>query len=314
MPLTHLSSPNSSDGTGRIDRWRAQAERVADTYQKRAQTQPLLGLPLAFLTRYPARQGVLLASASAFRLFLWLLPLALLSTGILSAVTHHDGESIESASKTAGLNGAASQQVVTALQNGDKSWVIAVISGGLLFLWASRTLIRNLIVVNAHAWAAPPPKARQKDVLVTTFIFAGTWLVMFAFVGGLHRLNRAVPGGFLLTLVLQAVAVSALWFAIIKRLPDRRHDWLDLLPGAVLFGVGISIMNVVGRVYLPARFAHASAMYGSLGIASVMLAWLLLMGQLIVSSALANSVWSDFRSDRRAQVQSQRPDSSAGTG
>lgn len=299
MPLTDPSSLNRGDETGRVARWRAQAERAAENYQQRAQTQPLLGLPLAFLSSYTARQGVLLASAAAFRLFLWLLPLALLCSGILSAVAHHDSGSIESASKSAGLAGAASQQVVTALRAGDKSWVIAVVTGGFLFLWATRTLIRTLTVVNAHAWAAPTPRPRQKEVLGTTLIFAGTWLTMFAFVAGLHRLSRAVPGGFLLTLVLQAVAVGTLWLAIVRRLPDRRHDWLDLLPGAVLFGFGLSVMNTVGRVYLPARFAHSSAMYGSLGIASVMLAWLLLIGQLIVSSALVNSVWSDFRAARR---------------
>jgi uncharacterized BrkB/YihY/UPF0761 family membrane protein len=301
VPVSETVSRDRGDRPGRIARWRAQAEHAAVSYQKRAQTQPLLGLPLSFLTRYTARQGILLASACAFRLFLWLLPLALLSSGVLAAVAHNDGGSVESASKAAGLTGAASQQVVTALNNGNRSWVIAVLTGGALFLWATRTLIRNLSVVNAHAWNAPVPKPRQKDVLLTTVTFAGTWIAMFAFVAALHRLAHAIPGGFLLTLTLQAAAVGTLWFALTRRLPDRRNDWIDLLPGAILVGIGLSIMNTIGRVYLPARFAHSSALYGSLGIASVMLAWLLLIGQLIVSAALANSIWSDYRTDRRGE-------------
>jgi hypothetical protein len=36
-----------------------------------------------------------------------------------------------------------------------------------------------------------------------------------------------------------------------------------------------------------------------------MLAWLLLIGQLIVSAALANSIWSDYRTDRRQQIDEQ---------
>ena len=83
--VTPLVGPVPDDEQpGRIDRWRARAADAGNRYQERAQTQPLLGLPLAFLAQYAARQGVLLASAAAFRLFLWLLPLALLVAGVLA--------------------------------------------------------------------------------------------------------------------------------------------------------------------------------------------------------------------------------------
>src|SRR6478672_12124539 len=102
---------------GRIARWRARADTAADRYQKRAQDQPLLGLPLALIARYTGRQGMLLASASAFRLFLWLLPLALMAAGILAAAAHTQANSasLESASNRAVITGAGCQQVVTAL-------------------------------------------------------------------------------------------------------------------------------------------------------------------------------------------------------
>lgn len=294
---------DNGEGPGRIARWRSRADRAYIDYQERAKAQPLLGLPLAFLARYNARQGMLLASAAAFRLFLWLLPLALLSAGVLAGLAGSNSEGLQSASKVAGLTSAASQQTVVALQNGHRSWILAVLTGAVLFLWATRTLIRNLAQVNAHAWGAPRPRVGQKDVLLTSLIFAGAWVVVFGFLAGVHRLGQAVPGGLLLGAVVQAAALGALWFLISLRLPDRRRDRLDLLPGTVLFGCGLSLMNVVGRVYLPARFAHSSAMYGSLGIASVMLLWLLLIGQVIVSSSLANAVWADYRTERRPVVE-----------
>ncbi|MGX7678170.1 YhjD/YihY/BrkB family envelope integrity protein [Jatrophihabitans sp. DSM 45814] len=299
--MTELTDESASDDDelGRLDRWRGRAEQAADRYQKRAQTQPLLGLPLAFLARYTARQGVLLASAAAFRLFLWLLPLALLLAGVVAAVAHGKTGDVESASKTAGLTGAASQQVVTALDGAHKSWVVAVITGSILFLWATRTMMRNLTVVNAHAWAAPVPKPRQKQVLVSTLIFAGAWILVFAFAAGVHQLSKLGPGGVVLAIVLQGAAVSAVWLYLSLRLPDRRERWTDLIPGSLLLGFGLAIMNTVGRLYLPARFAHSSAMYGSLGIASVMLLWLLLIGQLIVSAALVNVVVLDYRTGRQ---------------
>jgi uncharacterized BrkB/YihY/UPF0761 family membrane protein len=284
--------------SSRVEKWRERADQAAQDYQRRAQRQPLLGLPLAFFARYGARQGILLASALAFRLFLWLLPLALLTAGILAAVTHDDSGSVESAAKTAGLTGAASQQVVTALRESDRSWVLAVLTGTVLFLWGTRTLVRALIIVNTHLWEAPPHRLRQKDVLFTSLSFAGVWVLLFACLYGIHRVVRLAPAGVVWTILVQGCIVSAVWLLMSLKLPDRRRDWLDLVPGAALVGFGLSIMNTVGRIYLPARFNHSSAIYGPLGIASVMLLWLLLIGQLIVSGALANAVWHDYRAER----------------
>ena len=50
---------------GRVARWRARADAAADRYQKRAQDQPLLGLPLARLLA-PARTWVLIPLIAMF--------------------------------------------------------------------------------------------------------------------------------------------------------------------------------------------------------------------------------------------------------
>jgi uncharacterized BrkB/YihY/UPF0761 family membrane protein len=71
-------------------------------------------------------------------------------------------------------------------------------------------------------------------------------------------------------------------------------------------------MQLVGRFYLPARFEHSSQLYGSLGVAAVILVWLLLLGHLTVISALVNRVWFDYRVDR-AQRESTAPGPSRDT-
>jgi uncharacterized BrkB/YihY/UPF0761 family membrane protein len=280
-------------------RLRARAEWAADRYQQRAQRQPLLGLPLAFLARYAARQGVLLASALAFRMFLWLMPFALLVAGILAGLSRDHARTIQSASKQAGITGAASQQVITALKDGDKSWWIAVLVGGLLFLWTSRTLIRSLTLVSAHAWQAPARKPGQRHVLLTTVVFAVGWIVLFVIGGLTTRMDRLFPGGRLLGIIVEVAAVTAVWLVISLRLPDTRSHWTDLLPGCLLVGAGLTIMHVASRVYLPAKLAHSSQMYGTLGIAGTILAWLLIIGQVVVCGAFTNSVWAEYRARRR---------------
>ena len=58
-------------------------------------------------------------------------------------------------------------------------------------------------------------------------------------------------------------------------------------------------MHVASRVYLPAKLAHSSQMYGTLGIAGTILAWLLIIGQVVVCGAFTNSVWAEYRARRR---------------
>jgi uncharacterized BrkB/YihY/UPF0761 family membrane protein len=299
-------SPDAGAGvaaprTGRVARVRARAERAASRYQARAQKDPVFNLPLVFIARYTARQGVLLASACAFRLFLWLMPLALLLAGIAAGIAGHDAAGVLAASKTAGITGAASQEVTTALRDGRRSWWIAVLVGGVLFLWTSRTLMRNLAAVNAHAWEASVPKLRQASILRITLIFAGIWLVMLAVSDLAIRLDRLLPGGVFLAILLQGAVTSGAWLVVSLRLPDRRTSWLDLVPGCLLVGFGFAVLHAVSRVYIPRKLKSSSELYGALGLAGVILGWLLIIGQVIVSGALVNSVWTDYRADRRAR-------------
>ncbi len=294
--------PVDPPGTSRIERWRARAEAAADRYQERAQTAPLLGLPLAFLALYTARQGVLLASALAFRLFLWLLPLAVVTSGILAGLVTSDPRAVQDASRSAGVTGAAGREVITALREGHRSWWVAVLTGAVLLVWTTRTLLRSLIVVNAHLWGVPRVKRRQKDVLLTAALFSVGWLGVITATALLWQLHDLGPGGTILAVVGQVALVAAAWLFISVRLPDGRRDLLDLLPGGLLFGVGLTVLNLVSRIYLPARFSSSSRLYGSLGVAAVMLAWLLIIGQLVVSTALVNVVWTEYRASRRTSA------------
>ncbi|GAA2747137.1 hypothetical protein GCM10009868_35340 [Terrabacter aerolatus] len=64
--------------SGRLARLRSRGEERANRYAARyaelARRVPLLRVPLEMATLYVARQGMLLASAVAFRAFLWWRP------------------------------------------------------------------------------------------------------------------------------------------------------------------------------------------------------------------------------------------------
>lgn len=273
-------------------------EAAADRYMQLSRRRPLLGLPLAFAAKYTARQGILMASAVAFRLFLWLMPVALLTAGILAGVAGSSATAARSATNAAGVTGTASKEIVTALRDGHKAWWIAVIVGAFGVLWALLSLLRCLSLVSAHAWQVPSAKPRPRQLALTIVVFIGAWTALFVSGAVVPRLDRLPAGGLVLAIASQVVVATAAWFVVSLRLPDARTAWHDLLPGCVLFGVSISVLHALSRIYLPYRVEHSSELYGALGIAGVILAWLLIIGQVIVASAMANVVWTEYQHAR----------------
>jgi uncharacterized BrkB/YihY/UPF0761 family membrane protein len=285
---------------GRIARLRARADALNSRYRELALARPALGLPLVLYTRYLSRQGALLASAVAFRLYLWLMPLALLAAGVLAKVSDSDSGGLTHAARDAGVAGVASQQVVTALRAGHRSWWIAVIIGSVGFVWATRSLMRTVLTVNIHVWHGAIPSQLGRRSLISGAAFLGGWLVIGVLAAAVTHLDGVVAGGVVVATVVQAAGTATGWLAVSLTLPDARRRWTDLVPGSAVVGVSFAVLHVVSRVYLPRKLEHSSSLYGSLGIAAVILAWLLVIGEVIVGGALINSVWSDYRADRNA--------------
>ncbi|MGW5241648.1 YihY/virulence factor BrkB family protein [Monashia sp. NPDC004114] len=314
---TAVEGPDGPDGTradtqaetsvGRIEQFRVRAEAARRRYEELAQRQPLFGLPLAALATYAARQGMLLASAIAFRLFFWVLPVVLLGVALLSALGRSDNEVRDGAVDATGISGAARAEVLTALSEGGRSWWILAVIGLFGVLWTTMLLRRTLVLVNAHLWETTTGKAGTRQLVVSVFFFVAL-VSLVAFSARLvGELDGLFPGSVVLSALVQALVAGACWFAVMRQLPDRRSHWTDLVPGALVFGVGLALMHAVSRLYLPARFEHSSALYGSLGIAAAMLVWLLLFGQLVVWSAIVSSVWHDYRAARRPGRREARP-------
>jgi uncharacterized BrkB/YihY/UPF0761 family membrane protein len=284
---------------GRIEHFRARAEAARLRYEELAQRQPLYGLPLTAFATYAARQGMLLASAIAFRLFFWVLPVVLLLVALLSAFGRSDSDLRDAAVDSTGISGAARAEVISALSEGGRSWWILAIIGLFGVLWTTMLLRRTLVLVNAHLWEASVGKTRTRQLVVSVLFFVAL-VSLVAFSAKLvGEIDSLFPGSIVVALLGQALVTGACWFAVMRQLPDRRSDWTDLIPGALVFGIGLSLMHLVSRIYLPARFEHSSALYGSLGIAAAMLVWLLLFGQLVVWSGIVSAVWHDYRAARR---------------
>ena len=86
------------------------------------------------------------------------------------------------------------------------------------------------------------------------------------------------------------VLAGGAWLLVSLQLPHRDVRWQALLPGAVLVGVGLLLVNGF-NLYVTTRLVEDRAdTYGALGIATALLLSLMIVGRLMVVSAELNAL------------------------
>ncbi len=95
-----------------------------------------------------------------------------------------------------------------------------------------------------------------------------------------------VPGlGRAAGLVISALLNAVLFALAFQVLATGRQRWGDLVPGAVLAGVGYSVLQVVGQWFVRRRVTGASSTYGTFAVVIGLLTWLYLLAQLCLVAA-----------------------------
>ena len=108
------------------------------------------------------------------------------------------------------------------------------------------------------------------------------------------------PGFGLLTMRRRRGALRRSLVALVVASTARgRCRLFELIPGAIVFAVGVEALHLIVVYYLAARLTHASALYGSLGIAAAILFGLYLIGRLIIAAIVINvAVWERNHRER----------------
>jgi membrane protein len=239
--------------------------------------------------------GGLLAGALAYRLFVLLLPTALLLVSALGLYANAADESTSKVAKDAGLHGLIGSQVASSASSRG-GWIIFLLMLPAV-AYALAKLYRAIAVTYALAWhgsgrgvsTAPKGIALLGLVLVATVGAA-------ELAGWARRLNGA---GGLAALAAYLAVVGTAWLFVSTQLPHGDVRWQALLPGAFLVGAGLLVVNVF-NVYVTARTVENQAnTYGALGIAAALLFSLVLVGRVIVVSAELNASLADRRDSTR---------------
>jgi membrane protein len=242
--------------------------------------------------------GGLLAGALAYRLFVLLLPSALLFVSGLGLYAGIADKSSKSVAKEAGLHGLIASQVAETASSGAR-WVVFLVMVPAV-AYALATLYRAVAITHAIVWHG---SARGTRVTRTGVVLLGAAfllnLLAAEVVGWIRRHNQLVG---LTSLLVYLAVVGGAWLVVSLQLSHRDARWYGLVPGALLFGGGLLLVNVF-NVYVTTRLVENRAnTYGALGIATALLFSLVLVGRLMVVSAELNAALDDRRALRRGVV------------
>jgi uncharacterized BrkB/YihY/UPF0761 family membrane protein len=232
--------------------------------------------------------GSVLGSAVAFRLFLFVFSLVVLSLGVGVLVLGR-GWLGDGLGDDLGLAKSLAASVDDALSQSESSGILLALGGLVATLWAGRNLAITLTAASANAWRIPRPGGMTSARAVGVVIGLLSAVLVFASV-----LRLAQDSSHLLVVATSIMAIfvayAAAWFALTLVLPRATRDPTSLLPGAALTGVTFAGLSWVSQFYLVPRLDTGSEVLGGVGLTAVALGWLFIASRIMVAGLVVNAV------------------------
>lgn len=290
----------SASGVARPRAWagvaREEGRRLAERAEAERQRHRSVDALYEIVERDAEVGGGLIAAALAYRLFIWLLPVALVAVAGLGIAADASSGSPEDAAESLGFEGLISNSVANAAESPNRWYALLI--GIPILVWATRSLLRALIGAHRLVWGDVRTSV-TKPTIVRSLEFLGLLLCLGVVSAAASALRgwSTFPG--LAATVLAVAPYAGLWLVIALRLPHREAPWTALVPGALVYGVGTEIVHgVIAYAITPWALAKQGT-YGALGLAAALLLCLFLISRLVVSSAVVNAtLWERSRTAR----------------
>jgi uncharacterized BrkB/YihY/UPF0761 family membrane protein len=256
---------------------------------------------LAFSIVHQGRRTAasVLAGALAFRFFLTMLPLTLVAVVGLGWL-RSSGATPSDALKQFGIKGVLASTINHSASFSEPGRATVLLLGIVGVLSGARTCAGTLRAIHALAWGIPVIRWRRGGR--AGLIFLGAVVVGFACAGlaARARADAGVALGFGASLLLAGV-IALVWLAASWLLPHPDGlRWTAFLPGAILVGVGMALLQALTANWIGPKLNHESSLYGSLGVSFVVLGWLYVVGRLLVAAPLLNAAVLEHRGFRLA--------------
>lgn len=244
-------------------------------------------LAVSFYERDRDTFASVLGSAIALRLFLFIVPAIVATVGLVMTVAGHDA--VTSTLKAGNITGDLAAQISESTDTSRGTSLLVFLGGLWLTLWAGRNLTKVLAACAGGAWRLDGRESRA--TLRMGGAVSGLVLLLLGLSFGLNRLRDDFGVAVVTTSwVLTGVVLAVAWFAVTLALPRRTRDPGALLPGAVLMGVTLTLLQAFMQLYLPGRISRASHLMGSIGTAIATLGYMFFVGRIMAASLILNAV------------------------
>ena len=289
-------------GNTRIERARSDAISLAHRATTWGPFEPIAEVGWRTLRRDSSIGGSVLGAALAYRIFIWLLPFTLIVVLSLALFAGHTDGNVAQAVKDAGLTGFMAHSVADAA-NGTSGWAVvtALVASLFVLLYQTSALLRAIRAITALAWGLP--LTRVPHPARSGLLFLG-WMVAFLVVAGSAASIRHAldfPLDLVANLVAYGAGLPVLWLVLSWfLLPHRADRWTELVPGALLVGVGVAAVGLVAALVLFPWLSGREETYGVLGVAAGLLFGFFLVGRTMELAASLNATLAEERRRRVA--------------
>jgi len=231
--------------------------------------------------------GSVMAAGVAFRLFLMILPLALLTAAILGFEDSTGaGATPGQVASQYGITRALAQTIQSSAREATQGRWLLLGTGLVLLLWTGNGVVQALNGAFRVAWnldrtgRSSPLKA---IIVVGSLVLAvGATMATASIGAGSAALELPMTAGL-------AVGYAIDWYVISRALPHASASWRALVPGSILVALGFSALHLGTVLFVADRVARASQLYGSLGFVSTLMLWLFFSGRIMIGSAQLNA-------------------------
>jgi YihY family inner membrane protein len=261
-----------------------------DRFQQR---HAALAFPVGVIRKFGDDRAGRLAALVAYYAFFSLFPLLLAATTVVAYVVGNESaqQLQDSALSQIPVIGSQIANNVNTLSGSG----FALVIGLVLAVWAGMGCMQAAQDGMSAVWNVP--RIEQPSFVAKRLRSLGTLLVIgAALVVGTAAMQAItlvpdLPGAARVAGIIVTTAVNiGLFLVVFQVLNPERHPWRQLLPGAIVGGVGYTLLQALGQWYVNRTVKGAADTYGTFAVVIGLLSWLYLLGQLLLVAAEVNVV------------------------
>jgi membrane protein len=270
----------------------AAVRRVGD----RLARLPGVATALDVQRRYTDIRGSALAAAITLYLFLAIFAVTVLAVAVLGFLSAGGVHLARDLPNQLGVTGSAARLVRRAVNTAERSRATATVVGVLGLAWTGTSLAVAIGDTYDAAWDVESRALAKRARGLVWLVGAAVALGAGGFVTAGWSVLPVFFGPLVVIVAVAADTVLFVWTAWI--LPRRRAPLRAVLPAAVLGGVALEVLKLVGAYALPHLVERSSELYGTIGTVFALLVWLLVVGRIIVSVAVIEARDAEQRARR----------------